>query len=146
MKSTLAAAKRSTGAPFSICLVKSPVEPKLYTTLVLVRASNCLPIASKAGVKYEAAATCTSLTSVFEAGRQANTNTRLPNAVRQSMCFAGNRRLICWEVVRRVEIDNRTANLISVETAEWRCINVYCNEILATYLWITELMNIGNAC
>jgi hypothetical protein len=56
-KAMLAAAKRSKGAPLSICCASWPVEPKTSVTGCPVCASYCSAISVKANCKSAAAAT-----------------------------------------------------------------------------------------
>src|ERR687890_504946 len=88
-KETLAAAKRSTGAPCSICCVSCPVEPKLKVTLVPSLCSNSLPISWKAGVRSEAAETVRVCGRCPQAAERvtANTNTNTFGGTAQGLDF-----------------------------------------------------------
>src|SRR5687767_11052738 len=45
---------------------------------------------------------------------------------------------------RRVEIDGRAAQLISLQNSQRRRVDVNCDEVATRYVWIAELMNVGN--
>ena len=53
-------------------------------------------------------------------------------------------RRLRFRIVRNVEIDFCAAGLISMQHAERRSVDVEGDEILATDVWVTELMDVGN--
>src|ERR1041385_4757 len=106
----LAAAKRSTGAPFSICCVSRPVEPNTKTTLVLEVDSKARPSSSNAGVRSEAAATVIS----FDAGVVADERSlhALAQASVRSNAASANR-VSGRHIIGSVKVYLRTTHLVS---------------------------------
>ena len=50
------------------------------------------------------------------------------------------------EVVGRVEVDVGAIEFVCLEDAEWRRVDVNRDQVLATYVWISQLMNVRDGC
>ncbi len=58
----------------------------------------------------------------------------------------GSKSALGGEVVGCVEVDFRAIQFVSLEHAEWRRVDVNCNQVLTTDVWISQLVNIRIRC